>query len=147
MPFQKKSGFTLIEMLVVIAIVAVLVSVIIPIIDSSLEKAEATTDAANLRTVVGELNIVLVGDNILAQDAVEKIEATESKMNPDAKLMVLYRYPGFIAPYYVTEDGKYYGLDYLTEVATTGESSLSLAPPAAQADDQWFTLSTVKEAE
>ena len=54
--FNKK-GFTLIEMLVVIAIIAVLVSIVIPVVGNSTEKAKAAADAANLRSVQAELNI------------------------------------------------------------------------------------------
>ena len=45
----NKKGFTLIEMLVVIAIIAVLVAIIIPVVSNSTTKAKAATDAANLR--------------------------------------------------------------------------------------------------
>jgi len=54
---MNKKGFTLIEMLVVIAIIAVLVAIIIPIVGSSTEKARAATDAANLRSVKASLTI------------------------------------------------------------------------------------------
>ena len=54
--FNKK-GFTLIEMLVVIAIIAVLVSIVIPVVGNATDKAKAATDAANLRAVQAELNI------------------------------------------------------------------------------------------
>jgi len=50
----NKKGFTLIEMLVVIAIIAVLVSIIIPTVTSATDKAGAATNAANLRAVVAE---------------------------------------------------------------------------------------------
>lgn len=46
---KKKNGFTLIEMLVVIAIIAILVLVSIPMVTSSLDKAKKATDDANLR--------------------------------------------------------------------------------------------------
>ena len=46
----NKKGFTLVEMLVVIAIIAVLVAIIIPTVSSSTSKAKAATDAANLRS-------------------------------------------------------------------------------------------------
>ena len=51
--FNKK-GFTLIEMLVVIAIIAVLVAIIIPTVSSATVKAAAAADAANLRAIVAE---------------------------------------------------------------------------------------------
>lgn len=52
--FQKKlkksGGFTLIEMLIVVAIIAILVAISIPMVNSSLEKARVATDAANERS-------------------------------------------------------------------------------------------------
>ena len=51
---MNKKGFTLIEMLVVIAIIAILVAIIIPTVMSATEKAAAATNAANLRSVKSE---------------------------------------------------------------------------------------------
>ena len=51
---MNKKGFTLIEMLVVIAIIAILVSIIIPTVSSATGKAKAATDAANLRSLLAE---------------------------------------------------------------------------------------------
>lgn len=50
----NKKGFTLIEMMVVIAIIAALVSVIVPTVQTSRTKAAAATNAANLRAAKGE---------------------------------------------------------------------------------------------
>ena len=52
---MNKKGFTLIEMLVVIAIIAVLVAIIIPTVSSATDKAAAATNAANLRSFKAEL--------------------------------------------------------------------------------------------
>ncbi|MBE5841660.1 MAG: prepilin-type N-terminal cleavage/methylation domain-containing protein [Butyrivibrio sp.] len=46
---NRKDGFTLAELLIVVAIIAVLVAVSIPIFTSRLEKARESTDLANLR--------------------------------------------------------------------------------------------------
>ena len=51
---MNKKGFTLIEMLVVIAIIAILVAIIIPTVMSATEKAAAATNAANLRSIKAE---------------------------------------------------------------------------------------------
>ena len=51
---MNKKGFTLIEMLVVIAIIAVLVAIVIPTVSSATGKAAAATNAANLRSLVAE---------------------------------------------------------------------------------------------
>lgn len=49
----NKKGFTLVEMLVVVAIVAALVSIVIPVFGASKTKAAAATNAANLRATKG----------------------------------------------------------------------------------------------
>lgn len=46
---KKTGGFTLIEMLIVVAIIAILVMVSIPLVSNSLDKAKTATDDANLR--------------------------------------------------------------------------------------------------
>ena len=52
---MNKKGFTLIEMLVVIAIIAVLVAIVIPTVSSATVKASAATNAANLRSYKAQL--------------------------------------------------------------------------------------------
>ena len=59
---MNKKGFTLIEMLVVIAIIAVLVAIIIPTVSSATTKAKAAADAANLRAMVAEGTVDYLGD-------------------------------------------------------------------------------------
>lgn len=46
---KKKDGFTLIEMLVVIAIIVILVAISVPAVSGALEKARVAADAANLQ--------------------------------------------------------------------------------------------------
>lgn len=46
---KNKKGFTLIEMLVVVAIIAILVAISIPAVSGALEKAREAADAANLQ--------------------------------------------------------------------------------------------------
>ena len=46
---RNKKGFTLMEMLIVVAIIGILVSVSIPVFSGQLEKAKEATDKANER--------------------------------------------------------------------------------------------------
>lgn len=46
---SHNKGFTLIEMLVVIAVISVLVSIIVPVVNNASDKSAAAADAANLR--------------------------------------------------------------------------------------------------
>lgn len=54
---QGKKGFTLMEMLIVIAIIAVLIAIAIPIFSSQLENAQEATDAANLRSAYATASV------------------------------------------------------------------------------------------
>lgn len=59
----NKKGFTLAELLIVVAIIAVLVAIAIPIFTSQLEKAREATDAANIRAAYAEVQTaVLTGE-------------------------------------------------------------------------------------
>ena len=52
---NHKNGFTLAELLIVVAIIAVLVAIAIPIFTSQLEKSRESTDAANIRAQYAEV--------------------------------------------------------------------------------------------
>ena len=56
--FTNKKGFTLMEMLIVVAIIAVLVAVAIPTFTSSLNKAKAGVDLANIRSGYANAQII-----------------------------------------------------------------------------------------
>lgn len=57
---KKQSGFTLIEMLIVVAIVAILIAISIPLIGNALEKARDATDQANERAAKAEAILTIM---------------------------------------------------------------------------------------
>lgn len=65
----NKKGFTLAELLIVVAIIAVLVAVSIPIFTTQLEKAREATDLANIRAAYAEAMVDLLDNNGEGGDA------------------------------------------------------------------------------
>lgn len=68
----NKKGFTLAELLVVVAIIAVLVAIAIPIFSSQLEKAREAVDAANIRAAYAEV----LSNKITAGNSTDEIKET-----------------------------------------------------------------------
>lgn len=65
---NNKKGFTLAELLIVVAIIAVLVAVAIPVLTNQLENSRESTDAANLRSAyaVAAAGVIEYGENVAA---------------------------------------------------------------------------------
>lgn len=140
---RSKKGFTLIEMLVVIAIIAILVAVVIPVVNNSTDKAKAAVDAANLRAVYAELNIHVINGDKTVDEILNAASDPISKMDPDAVICAVFDAPGFIQVYYVNGE-TYYGFDYLSELATNGPESPALSTIGTAKPDipggTWYTV-------
>ena len=64
---KRKAGFTLAELLIVVAIIDVLVAISIPIFTSQLEKSRESTDLANVRAAYAEVMAAAIcGDQTAA---------------------------------------------------------------------------------
>lgn len=103
---NNKKGFTLAELLIVVAIIAVLIAIAIPVFTTQLEKSKEATDVANLRgayaaattaVLTGEINGTDIGsggtfyydpsvDGSLASSGVALGQGTtkDGKLNLDA---------------------------------------------------------------
>ena len=73
---SNKKGFTIMEMLIVVAIIAVLAAIAIPTMSSALTKAKEATDVANLRAAYAEAQV-----KILTEEATPATAYTEPKLN------------------------------------------------------------------
>lgn len=82
--FTNKKGFTLMEMLIVVAIIAVLVAIAIPTFAGQLEKSRQATDLANVRAAYAEAVVNQLNDKTpeattpkMQSDNWDKIESTQ----------------------------------------------------------------------
>ena len=71
----NKKGFTLAELLIVVAIIAVLVAIAIPVFTTQLEKSKEAFDAANLRAAYAEIMAdALTNDGTITKEVTQKQE-------------------------------------------------------------------------
>ena len=63
---NNKKGFTLMEMLIVVAIIAVLVAIAIPVFNGALTKSKEAADVANVRATYAEWQTAILTENTKA---------------------------------------------------------------------------------
>ena len=80
---MNKKGFTLIEMLVVIAIIAVLVSIVIPTVSSATEKAKEAADVANIRSAIAEVTTNGLAGGTVLEKTVTMTQGTAGFVSAD----------------------------------------------------------------
>ena len=61
---NNNRGFTLAELLIVVAIIAVLVAIAIPVFTNQLEKSKEATDVANVRSAIATLVTEYLTENV-----------------------------------------------------------------------------------
>ena len=85
---KNNKGFTLAELLIVVAIIAVLVAIAIPVFSSQLEKAREATDEANIRSIYAQLSADVLTENTSA-DASTCPTAASYEVKKDASTGVV----------------------------------------------------------
>lgn len=86
---NNKKGFTLMEMLIVVAIIAVLVAIAIPVFNGALTKSKEAADVANLRAAYAEWQVKMLTENEkvpASATALMPSNGTETKLNYNDKL-------------------------------------------------------------
>ena len=76
---KNNKGFTLAELLIVVAIIAVLVAIAIPIFTSQLEKSREAVDEANARSLYAETVAAVLAEDTTAQTTLKDCDLTVTK--------------------------------------------------------------------
>ena len=76
---KNTKGFTLMEMLIVVAIIAILIAIAIPNFTAQLEKAREAADIANIRSSYSEAMVKYL-DGATKEDGAADTSATTEKM-------------------------------------------------------------------
>lgn len=81
---ERREGFTMAELLIVVAIIAVLVAIAIPVFSSQLDKANAAADAANIRAGYADVQTKAILNEATAGDYYLKKDGTVTATKADA---------------------------------------------------------------
>ena len=78
---KNEKGFTLAELLIVVAIIGVLVAISIPIFTSQLEKAREAVDLANVRSAYAEISAAALTEDEAPTDTTNTTFKREGSQN------------------------------------------------------------------
>ena len=76
---NNRKGFTLAELLIVVAIIGVLVAIAIPIFTSQLEKSREAVDEANARSLYAETVAAVLAEDTTAKTSINDATLTVAK--------------------------------------------------------------------
>lgn len=82
---ENKKGFTLAELLIVVAIIAVLVAISIPIFTAQLEKSREAVDEANIRAAYAEASAELLTNDASTKAWTVTAQQTKDKWQSAAE--------------------------------------------------------------
>ena len=87
---KNNHGFTLAELLIVVAIIAVLVAVSIPIFNKQLEKAREATDLANFRAAKADVVVAYLSDEFTNGEGTYWYDAATGKFTTEKANVEVY---------------------------------------------------------
>ena len=77
---NNEKGFTLLEMMIVVAIIAVIVVISIPVFTGVMEKGREATDLANVRSAYAEVMIAAIQEDTSSMYYVQATNSYEKKV-------------------------------------------------------------------
>ncbi len=79
---HRDSGFTLIELMVVVAVVATLASIAVPKYQHYIERSELTAGYATLRSLTSNIDVFIAENGYFPSDTDMALIGASAKMNP-----------------------------------------------------------------
>lgn len=92
----NRKGFTLMEMLIVVAIIAVLVAIMIPTFTSQLEKAREAADIANIRSAYAEAMVKYINQDAADLDNDGNVKVTSQAMTQTTEGWSSVTWPSYL---------------------------------------------------
>ena len=129
---KKQGGFTMVELLIVVAIIAILVAVSIPMMSQALERSRHAVDQANVRDAIGLISVAYTTNPDDFKDAANRTYTY--CVDPDTHQGYLTKGASGAngATPQCTCDGK----------DATGALTVTLVPPTSTAIDSKPTITT-----
>lgn len=133
---SRKKGFTIVELVIVIAVIAVLATVLIPTFSHLTEKARLTADSQTVRQMTAALAMAVDIESFEFEDAINVLEAakydTESKLAPVTKNHSFYWYKTHNAIVLVNNkdnslvfpDDETYAKSFAADLSKTGDEQV-----------------------
>ncbi len=90
---ENKKGFTLAELLIVVAIIGVLVAISIPIFTAQLNKSKYATDSSNARSIYAEMTADYLATGGAAQGSTGKFQLTATKVQKGTAIEITSKAP------------------------------------------------------
>ncbi len=118
---RTEEGFTLAELLIVVAIIAVLVAIAIPVFSAQLEKSKESTDMANIRAAYATLVAQYLENNTANSINVPAKQSVEGWQNTGINVLETM-VSGTVVP--VTVDAKITG-NYTVAIDANGNITVS----------------------
>jgi len=112
---KSRKGFTLAELLIVVAIIAVLTAIAIPVFAAQLEKSREATDLANVRSAYAELVSGYLADPVNATATVAVTQRQSGWQTKGGEFTTNYAYIGTTITVY--------GGDSETKIAVPAKTS------------------------
>lgn len=122
---NKQGGFTMVELLIVVAIIAILVAVSIPMMNSALEKSRHAVDQANVRDAIALVSVKYTTDPDAFKGTSGTLEAKTFNYHVDEN------HQGYLSN---NEEGVEPQCQCSGADKATGQLTVKLTPPATGED-------------